>query len=171
VTKGSLSFNNDIIEKLTGKFGQAVVADLHDGRTGMLVGKERILDVLLFLKSEQGLEFNMLTDLFPVDYMGRSPRFDVVYFLNSLSLKHRFVIRVMIDEGEHLPSVSGIWATAEWLEREAYDMFGISFDNHPDLRRILMVEDFDGYPLRKDFPLEGHDFSTPFKVVLEEDNS
>ena len=110
----------------------------------------------------------MMTDLFAVDRHGSDPRFEVVYLLNSLDLKERLVVKVRVADNEPVPTVSDLWRAADWLEREAYDMFGVRFENHPDLRRILSVEDFDGYPLRKDFPTEGYGFDEPFVVRLEE---
>lgn len=134
-----------------------------------IVDKGKLRDALLFLKNAPGFASPMLTDLFPVDYLPRNPRFEVVYLLTSLGSKERIVIKVRLNDGERLPSIADIFGSAEWLEREAFDMFGIRFDNHPDMRRILMVEDFDGHPLRKDFPTEGFGFDKPFVVELEEE--
>ncbi len=103
-----------------------------------------------------------------MDRYGREPRFEVVYLMSSTALGERLAVKVRVRENETVPTVSDLWRAAEWLEREAYDMFGIVFENHPDLRRILMVEDFDGYPLRKDFPTEGYGFEEPFRVNLDE---
>jgi NADH-quinone oxidoreductase subunit C len=111
----------------------------------------------------------MLTDLFIVDYFPRNPRFEAVYLLTSLDTKERVVLKVRLNDGERLSTASDIFSSADWLEREAFDMFGIRFDNHPDMRRILMVEDFEGHPLRKDFPTEGYGFDKRFKVELEEE--
>ena len=87
--------------------------------------------------------------------MGREPRFEVVYHLFSISRHHRIRLKAMVGENETIPSVISVWGTADWLEREAYDMYGIVFDGHPNLTRILMPDDWDGYPLRKDYPLKG----------------
>ena len=114
-----------------------------------------LLRVARFLRSEPTLAFNLLKDLCGVDWLpqGRSPRFAVVYHLYSLPYGYTLRLIVRVDEGEAAPSVVPIWPAADWYEREAYDMFGIPFAGHPDLRRILMPEDTTGYPLRKDFPL------------------
>lgn len=159
------------IKKLTGAYGGSIAIEKADDLPCVTVAIERVREVLSSLKKDPELSFAMLTDLFAVDCYGRTPRFEVVYLLNSLQIKHRLIVKVKVNDGESVPTVSDIWAAAEWLEREAYDMFGLRFDNHPDLRRILMVEDFDGYPLRKDFPTEGHGFNEPFSVHLEEDKS
>jgi NADH-quinone oxidoreductase subunit C len=156
------------IEKLQSVFGAAITVEQAGSQTVVVVGKERLREVLLFLKDDGSLLYSTMTDLFAVDRFGAAPRFEVAYLLNSLSLKERVLVKVRLGEGESVPTVSDLWRAAEWLEREAYDMFGIRFEDHPDLRRILMVEDFDGYPLRKDFPTEGYGFDKPFKVSLEE---
>jgi NADH-quinone oxidoreductase subunit C len=111
----------------------------------------------------------MLIDLCGVDYFGENPRFEVVYLIRSMRDGDRVRIKVRV-EGEELETVSDLWSAANWLERETYDMFGIKFKNHPDLRRILLPEDFNGHPLRKDFPVEGFDFDRPFEVKLEEES-
>ena len=153
------------IKRLTDAFGPALSVE----GPGVVVGRERLREVLLFLRDDKDLGFSMLTDLFAIDCYGREPRFEVVYLLNSLKLKERLIVKIRVNDGEHAPTVSDLWRAAEWLEREAFDMFGLHFDNHPDLRRILMVEDFDGYPLRKDFPTEGYGFDRPFSVRLDGD--
>lgn len=158
-----------MIDKLSGKFGSSVTFEMAGSQPTAVVDKVKLREVLSFLKSASDFGSPMLTDLFPVDYFPKNPRFEVVYLLTSLQTKERLVIKVRLNDGERVGSVSDIFASAEWLEREAFDMFGIRFDNHPDMRRILMVEDFDGFPLRKDFPTEGYGFDKPFKVELEEE--
>ncbi len=157
------------IDKLSGKFGASVAFEQAGGLTAVIAGKDVLRDLLLFLKTDEALAYSMLTDLFAVDRYGSDPRFEIAYLLNSLQLMERLVVKVRIADGDSVPTVSDMWRAADWLEREAYDMFGLCFENHPDLRRILTVEDFDGYPLRKDFPTEGFGFETPFRVKLEED--
>ncbi len=160
----------NVIKGLMDKFGDAVAVGpaLSDGTASIVVEKEKLHDIFLFLKTDAQNPYEMLTDLFGVDHQGREPRFEIIYVLTSLKSKGRMAARVRCNGDEEIPTVSDIWKSAEWLEREAYDMFGLRFANHPDLRRILMVEDFDGYPLRKDFPTEGYGFNEPFKVTLEE---
>jgi NADH-quinone oxidoreductase subunit C len=100
--------------------------------------------------------YTMLLDLGAVDYLERAPRFDVVYHLLKMpSGTARLRLRCGLDDGEHLPTVSDLWKSADWAEREVYDLFGIIFDGHPDLRRIQMPHDWEGHPLRKDYPLRG----------------
>jgi NADH-quinone oxidoreductase subunit C len=164
------------IRKLTGKlvrqFGEKIVTV--EERSGsaipsVIVSKAKILEALFFLKTDPDCAFDMLTDLFGVDNYKEKPRFELVYFLNSIKHKIRLAVKVGVEEGETVPSATGIWKAAEWFEREIYDMFGIRFEGHPDLRRILLDEDFEGHPLRKDFPLEGTDFDKPFVVELSEE--
>ncbi len=125
------------------------------GENTVIVKKDDIVDICKFLKDNPGLSFDFLSDLCGVDYMGREPRFEVVYHLFSISRHHRIRLKAMVGENETIPSVVSVWGTADWLEREAYDMYGIVFDGHPNLTRILMPDDWDGYPLRKDYPLKG----------------
>lgn len=117
-----------------------------------------LIDLLAFLKEHAALHFTQLTDICGVDYlfMGRSPRFEVVYHLLSLKHNTRLRIKVAVDEGESVTSVTSIYSCAGWFEREVFDLFGIPFSGHPDLRRILTDYGFEGHPLRKDFPLTGH---------------
>lgn len=126
----------------------------------LLVDKRFIKAVIRALRKDPRLAFDLLSDVTAVDYLelGREPRFDVVYNLYSLKHFHRLRLRVPVGEGEEecrIDSICELWAGASFMERETYDMFGIRFDGHPDLRRILMPDDWQGHPLRKDFPLGG----------------
>ncbi|MGR4000984.1 MAG: NADH-quinone oxidoreductase subunit C [Alphaproteobacteria bacterium] len=117
---------------------------------------EDILMGISFLRDEPDLLFSQLTDLTAVDDPSRGRRFDVVYGLLSMHHNYRLRIKVGVGEGDVVPSLSGLYPVANWFEREVWDMFGIPFSGHPDLRRILTDYGFEGYPLRKDFPLTGH---------------
>jgi NADH-quinone oxidoreductase subunit C len=116
----------------------------------------RIIEALTFLRDAPGFRFNQLIDLCGVDYPERAQRFDVVYHLLSLSKNHRVRIKVSTDENTPVPTVMSLFPAAEWFEREAFDMYGIYFGGHPDLRRLLTDYGFQGYPLRKDFPMTGY---------------
>jgi NADH-quinone oxidoreductase subunit C len=120
-----------------------------------VVNKDIIRDVMKFLKTEPKLDFNMLMDLSAVDYLWqeRTPRFDVVYHLYSLARNHRLRVKAGVDEKDPvIDSLVSLWPAADWYEREVWDMFGIKFKNHPNLKRILMYQEFTGHPLRKDYP-------------------
>ena len=117
---------------------------------------EDIISTILFLKTNQKSKFKQLIDITAVDYPQREKRFKIVYLLLSHENNLRIVIYININEKEIVPSVTKIFPSANWMEREVFDMYGISFKDHPDLRRILTDYGFDGYPLRKDFPLTGH---------------
>ncbi len=124
------------------------------GETTIELEKDALLDVARFLCDDEDMQFALLSDVTVVDYLPQEPRFAVVYHLLSLAHRRRLRLRVWIAEAEaELPSVTGIWPGANWYEREVYDMFGISFTGHPNLRRILMPDDWEGHPLRKDYPL------------------
>lgn len=126
------------------------------GETGIVVEKEVIQKVCRFLKEDDDCKFDHLSDLSGVDYFGKKePRFEVVYQLYSTKHHERLRLKVEVGEGEGIPTVSDIWGSANWLERECWEMFGIDFKGHPDLRRLLTIEEFGGFPLRKDFPLMG----------------
>lgn len=145
-----------VVQKLKERFPDSVL-DTYSfrGDNTVVIKKEDIIEVCRFLKSDPELSFDFLSDLCGVDYMGREPRFEVVYHLFSIDRHHRIRLKAMVGEGEKIPSVVGIWSTADWHEREAFDMYGIVFEGHPNLTRILMPEDWDGHPLRKDYPLKG----------------
>jgi NADH-quinone oxidoreductase subunit C len=139
------------------------------GETTVTVDKGQLRAVLKFLKESETLLYDLLVDVAGVDSGSGSPRFLVAYLLHSTKFNNRLRIKVRVAEGAALDTVSDIWKAADWLEREIYDMFGIRFNDHPDLRRILLTDDFIGHPLRKDFPLKGVDFDKPFPVCLEEE--
>ena len=121
------------------------------------VTKEKIIDFLTFLKNDKNLSFKVLLDVFGADFLGvKSPRFEVIYNLLSLKKNHRITIKVAIEDQVFVPSAVEIFSAAGWFEREVFDMYGIVFGNHPDLRRILTDYGFEGHPLRKDFPLTGY---------------
>ena len=123
----------------------------YKGDDTILVRRESIVGLMKILKEQ--FEFEMLADLTAVDYLGQEPRFEVVYHLNSIARNIRLRVKVPVNEGEEVDTITGLWPIANWLEREVWDMFGIKFKNHPDLRRILMYEEFEGHPLRKDYPI------------------
>ncbi len=146
---------HDAVSRLKGKFSGSVL-DVKEfrGEITVTVKKEDIVAIASFLKAE--LCYNFLTDVCGVDYLGQSPRFMVVYHLYSIATKDRLRLKVPVEERDpQVDTVSGVWATANWHERECWDLMGISFNKHPDLRRILMPADWEGHPLRKDYPLQG----------------
>ncbi len=119
------------------------------------VDPARIVEVLRMLRDDPDLEFEMLTDLTAVDYLGEVPRFEVVYHLYSVAKNHRVRIKARVaEDAPEIESAVSLWPSADWMEREVWDLYGIRFRNHPDLRRILLYEQFDGHPLRKDYPKE-----------------
>lgn len=121
------------------------------------VAPEKLINFLTFLRDDEKLSFKILLDVFGADLLGiRAPRFEVIYNLLSLKLNNRITIKVALHENEEVPTAVGVFSTANWFEREVFDMYGIKFTNHPDLRRILTDYGFEGHPLRKDFPLTGY---------------
>lgn len=116
----------------------------------------KLISVLKLLKANESLDFSQLSDLTAVDYPGRIQRFELVYQLLSVTQNRRIRIICAIDEGQIVPSATGIYKSAEWSEREVWDMYGLFFSDHPDLRRLLTDYGFEGHPLRKDFPLTGY---------------
>jgi NADH-quinone oxidoreductase subunit C len=147
--------NNSAVISIRGRFTDSIIAvkAFHDEVT-MTVRKEDITEICRFLKESLG--FNFLTDVTAVDYWGKDPRFMMVYHLCSLPKKERIRLKSPVAESDpSIDSLVPLWKTANWLEREVFDLFGITFNNHPDLRRILMPNDWVGHPLRKDYPLQG----------------
>jgi NADH-quinone oxidoreductase subunit C len=124
----------------------------------VVVKRGGLVELMTFLRDEPSLRFNYLSDIAGLD-LGEfaSPRFSVSYHLYSLEHNHRLRVKVNVDEDDAaLPTMWSVWKSSNWLEREIFDMFGIGFDGHPDLRRILMPADYEGFPLRKDFPIKGY---------------
>jgi NADH-quinone oxidoreductase subunit C len=129
------------------------------GETTMVVPREHIVAVCEHLKAADGCHFDFLADLCGFDRgPEEEPRFEVNYHLFSTTIHHRLRLKVLLNEEDlHVPTVTGVWRTANWHERETYDLFGVIFDDHPDLRRILLPDDWQGHALRKDFPLRGYE--------------
>ena len=135
------------------------------------IDNEDLLDVILFLKTNKDTKFKQLIDITAVDYPENSKRFKMVYLFLSHQFNQRIIISSLINENEVVPSLTKIFPSANWMEREVFDMYGVKFKNHPDLRRILTDYGFEGYPLRKDFPLTGHNevrYSEDEKKVIYE---
>ncbi len=145
------------LKKLKERFSDSII-DTHSfrGDDTAIVKKEDILNMFKFLRDDEELLYNFMMDLTAVDYYGREPRFEVVYHLYSLKYNMRVRIRVPVPESDcTIDSVIPIWIGADWFEREAYDLYGIIFKGHPNLKRILLYKEFEGHPLRKDYPVRG----------------
>ncbi len=148
--------NGETIELATATLGAALINAVDQvGEVALYVEREGIVTALTALRDTPGLEYQQLMDIAGVDYPSRAERFDVVYCLLSLTRNHRLHVHVAADEVNPVPSVTGIWPVAGWLEREVYDMYGVLFSGNADLRRILTDYGFRGHPQRKDFPLTG----------------
>ncbi|HLC43232.1 MAG TPA: NADH-quinone oxidoreductase subunit C [Methylomirabilota bacterium] len=149
-----------ILLRVAERFGSRIL-ETHDrlGDQTAVVDRAALIELLTYCRDELGLKFDMLMDLTAVDYLkypGREdgPRFEVVYHLYSLPHNHRLRVKVALEEDDPVvPTVVDLWPIANWFEREVWDMFGIRFEGHPDLRRLLMYEEFQGHPLRKDYPV------------------
>ncbi len=127
------------------------------GQLALTIAPPRLRDICEFLRRDPELQFDQLVDLTAVDHYPVAPRFEVVYHLRSLHLKHRLRLKAPLG-GDHprIESLIGLWPGADMLEREVFDLFGIHFDGHPNLRRLMMPDDWEGHPLRKDYPVEGY---------------
>ena len=146
-----------LAEKLAGAFGDALTErKLAMGELTLTVAADRILEVLTHLRDDPDCDFKILVDICGNDWPSRAERFDVVYHLLSLTRNMRIRVKLAAGEGEAVKSCIALYPAAGWFEREAFDMYGIAFENNPDLRRILTDYGFSGYPLRKDFPLTGY---------------
>lgn len=152
--------DNLIVKNLRERFPGVIISTSglqpHPDELTIKVEKGKIVELCRFLKDDPHLDFNYLSDLCGVDYPEREKRFEVVYHLYSITKRHRLRLKLSVKEGDSVPSVSGVWQTANWHEREAYDLLGIPFEGHPDLRRILLPDDWEGHPLRKEYPLMGY---------------
>ena len=153
-----------IVEALRGVApeGAVEVAAAADGMPAIYVAREHVVDVCLALRDRPELGFSFAPDITGVDYLPREPRFEVMLHLVSLGIPpygdvaKRLRVKIKVPGTDpHMPTLSGVWKALNWGEREVYDLFGIKFDGHPDLRRILMPEDYEGHPQRRDFPMGG----------------
>ncbi len=144
------------LRKLAQKFPHEIVGTHnYRGDDTAIVKKDKIRDICLFLRDDPDCLYNFMMDLTVVDYLGREPRFEVVYHLYSLAHNQRVRVKALVPESDlTIDSVVPVWVAADWFEREAYDMYGVIFQGHPNLRRILLYEGFQGHPLRKDYPLK-----------------
>lgn len=148
----------DPVTALREKFPEAILdSGEWRGDVFVVINPADIVTVAQYLRDTPGLSYNFLVDVVGIDYLQMpdhdGPRFGVLYHVYSMLTNRKLRLKVLVDEGESVPSVTGLWPTANWQEREVYDMFGVEFSDHPDLRRILMAEDWDGHPQRKDYPL------------------
>ena len=144
-------------DHLQAKLGDAIIShDIAYGELNIVAQAGAIVLVLTFLRDDADCQFTSLMDVSAVDYPTREKRFDVVYHLLSMTKNQRIRVKVATDEDGQVPSVVSIFPTANWFERETYDMYGVLFSDHPDLRRILTDYGFAGFPLRKDFPMTGY---------------
>ncbi len=147
---------NVTLDKLSRQFPRSVVeTHTHRGDATAIVRKDEILAICRFLRDDPELAYDFMMDLTAVDYLGKEPRFEVVYHLYSLSKNQRVRIKARVPEADcTIDSIVSIWVAADWFEREVFDLYGIIFNGHPNLKRLLLYEGFEGHPLRKDYPLK-----------------
>ena len=146
-------------------------SEIRHGQLYLNIDREDLINVTLFIKSNENTKFRQLMDITVVDYPENSQRFKVVYLFLSHEFNQRIILSYLINENEVIPSLTSIYPAANWMEREVFDMYGVKFKDHPDLRRILTDYGFEGHPLRKDFPLTGHTevrYSEEQKKVIKE---
>jgi NADH-quinone oxidoreductase subunit C len=147
-------WSNPLLDELQKRFPGAISeAVIFRNMPSLNVAKEHLVAVCQFLKGPDGGAYTLLTDETAADYPKREKRFDIVYHLYSFERNQRLRLRVQVGSDEKVPSVTGVWPTANWLEREIYDMFGVVYEGHPDLKRILMPDEWVGHPLRKDYDI------------------
>lgn len=152
-----MASDEGVVESARKALGAALVEVFERvGEISLVVERDAVFDVCRKLRDTPGLEYQQLMEIAGVDYPERPERFEVVYHLLSLTKNRRIRVKISTDENTPVPSVTGLWPVAGWLEREVYDMYGVTFAGNPDLRRILTDYGFEGYPQRKDFPLTGH---------------
>jgi len=145
----------EICSRISSEFPKLVVsAQIDKGDAVVVAHVGAIHELMSALRDAPHFRFDMLTDLTAVDWFGKSPRFEVVYHLYSMTFNHRLRVKATVEEGHSVPSVTSLWKIADWYEREVWDMYGIKFEGHPNLKRLLMYEEFKGHPLRKDYPYD-----------------
>ena len=150
--EGPVPLDNELVKRYRVRFGDGLREAWTDRKQAILVvGLDRLLEVAQYTRDEE--QFDLLVDLTAVDWPKREKRFDLVLIFYSFAKQERLRIKVHVGDGEPAASVSGIWPTADWLEREVYDMFGIVFSGHPNLKRLLLPEEWEGFPLRKDYDI------------------
>ena len=158
---------NAIAQSIQAQFPQHLI-DAREafGELTLQLRREGIVEVCRFLRDDPDLDFDHITDICSVDYPEDEERFEVVYHFYSIRRRHRIRVKARLPEEDcTIDSLTGLWRGANFLEREVYDMMGIRFNHHPDLRRILLTDDFDGFPLRKDFPTEGRGWRNTFEFI------
>jgi len=163
-----IDLEKKINSELTTKINKSEIR--HD-QLYLYIDSEDLIDVTLFIKSNENTKFRQLIDVTVVDYPENAQRFKLVYLFLSHEFNQRIILSYLINENELIPSLTSIYPAANWMEREVFDMYGVKFKDHPDLRRILTDYGFEGHPLRKDFPLTGHTevrYSEELKKVIKE---
>jgi NADH-quinone oxidoreductase subunit C len=150
--EGPVALDNDLVKRYKEKFGPAILEAWTDRKQAILVvTRELLREIALYSRDDE--KFDWLSDLTAVDWPKREKRFDIVLNMYSFEKNERLRLKAYATEDERVPSVQGVWSTANWMEREVYDMFGVVFEGHPDLRRILLPDEWQGHPLRKDYDI------------------
>jgi NADH-quinone oxidoreductase subunit C len=147
-----VALDNDLVKRYKARFGVGIRESWIDRKQAILVvAREQLLEIAQYSRDDE--QFDLLVDLTAVDWPKRERRFDLVLFLYSFAKNERLRLKVHVGENEPAPSVESVWPTANWLEREVYDMFGMVFEGHPSLKRLLLPEEWEGFPLRKDYDI------------------
>jgi NADH-quinone oxidoreductase subunit C len=150
--EGPVALDNELVKRYKEKFGPAILEAWTDRKQAILVvARELLAEIALYSRDDE--KFDWLSDLTAVDWPKREKRFEIVLNMYSLEKNERLRLKVHASEDERVPSVQGIWSTTNWMEREVYDMFGVVFEGHPELKRILLPDEWQGYPLRKDYDI------------------
>jgi NADH-quinone oxidoreductase subunit C len=150
--EGPVALDNDLVKRYKQRFGDAIREVWIDRKQSILVvAREKLVEIATYSRDEE--KFDWLSDLTAVDWPKREQRFDIVLNMYSMEKNERLRLKVYASADERVPSVQGVWATANWEEREVYDMFGVIFEGHPELKRILLPDEWQGYPLRKDYDI------------------
>jgi NADH-quinone oxidoreductase subunit C len=150
--EGPVALDNDLVKRYKEKFGPAILEAWSDRKQAILVvARELLAEIAIYSRDDE--KFDWLSDLTAVDWPKREKRFDIVLNMYSFAKNERLRLKVHASADERVPSVQGIWSTANWMEREVYDMFGVVFEGHPDLKRILLPDEWQGHPLRKDYDI------------------
>ena len=150
--EGPVALDNEVVKRYKERFGDAIREAWIDRKQAILVvAREQLVEIAIYSRDDE--QFDWLSDLTAVDWPKREKRFDIVLNMYSFKKNERLRLKVYAAADERVPSVQGVWATANWLEREVYDMFGVVFEGHPELKRILMPDEWQGHPLRKDYDI------------------